>query len=165
MKWQGNEPLGPYLNHWGCHIISILGKVEFRAKGAFKWTNEQIVEVYKNAVHLGYIQEEVVDKKGNPVDGCDVLHGRELFNLAAEYAGIPDRAKYYRHEEWNYQPNADEDEILELKRHGYAGSHFVDGNNKANQNPWALEIQFDPIEGGSRCAKEGWIASKRILGF
>lgn len=164
MKWQTNGPLGPYINHWGCHFCSILQKVEKMSKGAFKWTNEQIVEIQKNAIHLEFLTPDI-EKDGKPFDGCTVLYGDKIFNIAAEYAGIEVRAKGYRHEEWNYQPNANEEEILELKRDGYAGSHFVSGNNVANQKPWTKEIEYDGIEGGSRCAQEGWIASKRIMSF
>lgn len=165
MKYQTNKELGPFLNHWGCNFCSILQKVERKSGYKFKWTNEQIVEVYKNAMHLGIVSPEVVDKDGKPFDGCIVMDGKLLFNLAAEYAGIDARAKAFRHEEWNYQPHENEEEVLELKRNGYGGSHFVSGNNVANQHPWTHEIEYDGIEGGSRCAQEGWVASKRILGF
>lgn len=165
MKFQSNPELGPFLNHWGCNVCSILQKVEKKLGYTFKWTNEQIVEVYKLGIVAGFIQDEVYNKDGSPKDGCDVLDYVGFFNLAAKYANSAWRAKNMRHAEYNYQPLENEEEILELKRDGYAGSHFVTGNNKANQSPWQKEIEYDGIEGGSQCQKLGWIASKRILVF
>jgi hypothetical protein len=165
MKWQTNKELGPYLNHWGCFIDSILQKVEKKSGYQFKWTNEQIVEIYKHGISAGFIQEEIANPDGTPKDGCDVLDVVGVFNLGADFAGIADRAKSYHYAEHDYQPQDNETEILELKRDGYAGSHYVDGNDKANQTPWQNEIEFDPIEGGSNCARVGWIASKRIFVF
>ena len=134
--------------------------------GNVKFTNDDVVAVYRRAMDLGYVQKEVASPSGAPADGCTVLDGLGLFNLAASYSGAKIRAKSYRHESADYEiiPTAEE-EILELKRAGYTGSHFVCGNGIAKSGRWQNEIEFDPIEGGSQCARSGWIASKRIIEF
>lgn len=168
MKYQTNPQLGPFLNHWGCHIHSILEKVEKVSGWNVKFTNENVLTVYYLGMSKGFIQREVFDKNGIPSDGCIILatgkdtHGDEVFNIGAEILGIHYRATEYRYESADYVPKKDEEEILELKRRGYYGSHFVSGTNIVGCN-WKKEIEFDPIEGGSNCARDGWIESKRIL--
>jgi len=168
MKFQTNPPLGPFINHWGCHIDSILEKVEKVCGGTKKFSNDDVLTVYYLGMAKGFIQREVFDKNGIAIDGCLVLangddtHGDEIFNLGAELLGIPFRAKGYRKEVAAYEPKAGEEEILCLKRKNYAGEHFVAGTNIVGMN-WKKEIEFDPIEGGSNCARDGWIDSKRIL--
>jgi hypothetical protein len=171
MKYQTNPELGQYLNHWGCYIISILEKVE-KANPGFKFSNSDIDKVYITAMRHGYVSLEV-NRNGNPFDGCTVQnytpdqkwdgHGTVgIFNTACDMFGLKNRCISSRHESKNYIPISGEEEILELKRDKYKGSHFVDGNGKANVH-LLDEIEFDPIEGGSQCAKLGWIDSKRIL--
>lgn len=162
MKFQTNPSLGGYINHWGCHIISILQKVEKLSGGKIKLSNSDVCAIYLKAKSDGAVQAEISDCKGNPLDGCDVYHGDHLFNIAVEMFNFPIRCIEYRKESALYIPSRGEEEILELKRDGYKGSHFVAGNGKPS-NPWQKEIEFDPIEGGSKCASLGWIASKRIM--
>jgi hypothetical protein len=162
MIYQTDERLGPYLNHWGCHICSILHKVEKRNKVTFDWT--QVLAVYKDGMSRGYIQQEVQDVHGNPDDGCSVLDGKALYNLAAQYKGISELAGAYSHQESSYVPAPNDEEILELKREGYNGSHFVAGNGHTGDTMQS-EIEFDPIEGGSHCARDGFINTKRIITF
>jgi hypothetical protein len=166
MKYQTNTPLGPFINHWGCHITSILEKVE--KAGGVKFTNDDVLTVYYTGMAKGFIQREVFDSNGIPKDGCFILatgndtHGDEIFNIGAGLLGVPFRATGYRKELANYTPNPGEEELLCLKRKGYDGLHFVAGNNKSGVR-LVDEIEFDPVEGGSNCARTGWIDSKRIL--
>jgi hypothetical protein len=163
LKYQTNPQLGPFLNHWGCHICSILCKVEIR--GGVKFTNAEVYAIYQEAIHAGIVQAEIKNELGQPLDGCTVYDGARLFNLAAGFKGVPDRAASYRHENADYVIKSNEEEILELKRSGYLGSHFVSGTGISNPDHWQGEIEFDPIEGGSQCGRIGYIASKRILKF
>lgn len=170
MKYQTNKALGPFLNKWGCHIACILQKVEKACGGSKKFTNEDVVTIYKRGIAEGHIQKEEFNPDGTAKIGCLVLDkdgsgasdGEFLFNFGAELLGVSVRAKSYRREKADYVPKQGEEEILELKRHGYNGSHFVSGTNIVGSN-WKKEIEFDPIEGGSNCARDGWIESKRIL--
>lgn len=170
MKYQTNPSLGPFLNHWGCHVASILEKVEKASGWTKKFTNDDVVKIYRAGMECGHIQKEVFNADGSPRDGCLILDkdksgasdGEFIFNLGAELLGVPFRAKSYRKESADYVPGKGEEEVLELKRSGYNGSHFVAGTNVVGSN-WKKEIEFDPIEGGSFCAREGWIESKRIL--
>lgn len=172
MKFQTNPSLGPFLNHWGCHIHSILSKVEKVCGGAAKFSNDDVLTVYFRGMSEGWIQREVFDKEGRPLDGCLVLARSEkdgtrscgdlIFNFGAELLGVPFLATGYRKESSEYVPVAGEEEILCLNRKSYSGEHFVSGTGIVGSN-WKKEIEFDPIEGGSNCARDGWIASKRIL--
>ena len=165
MKYQTNPELGPYINLWGCDICSILSKVEKKSGYTWSWTNDQIVEVYKKGILAKFIQEEVANPDGSPLDGCDVEDYAGFYNLAAEYAGIKSVCVEMRFEDHLYEPLANEEEILELKRANHAGSHFVAGNGNTSPTNLETELEFDPIEGGSITAAQGWIASKRILVF
>ena len=162
MKFQTNPPLGPFINHWGCHFSDILQKVE-KTGGYPKWfSNDDVLTIYYRSMAEGYLQREQFNKNETPLDGCTVQNGDKIFNLGAELLGIPFRATDYRHEAADYVPKAGEEEILELKRKGYNGSHFVSGTNIVGCN-WKKEIEFDSVEGGSNCSRDGWIESKRIL--
>lgn len=121
----------------------------------------------------GFVQQEEFTADGKPFDGCTILNyddqgkwdghgGMGLFNTACDMFNVHARAVEYRRESKDYQPKAGEEEILELKRSGYHGSHFVSGNGNHGV-PLASEIEFDPIDGGSNTARLGWIESKRIL--
>ena len=164
MKYQTNPELGPFINAWGCHICCILEKVEKVSGYAYSFTNEAILEVYRQGMADGFIQKEIKDDAGNPVDGCDVLDGVGFFNLAAQYAGIPHRLKSYMHVGVDFCKLEVEEEILKCAYPGHAGFHFMSGNG-IKSNPWQGEIEFDPIEGGSHTAKFGDIIEKRILVF
>lgn len=158
MKYQTNESLGPFINHWGCHICSILEKVEKLSVGIgkpFKFSNSDVGAVYITAMRHGAVQQEIT-KDGKPFDGCSVLDGAGLFNIACQMFDLPIEATGYRKETNDYVCKDNEEEVLELKRAGYNGSHFVAGNKYGG-------IEFDPIEGGSVCAARGWVESKRVL--
>lgn len=126
----------------------------------FKFSNSDVGGVYITAIRHGIVQKEVRTEDGEPKDGCTVYNGKALFNMCADMFDLPCECIDMRTEGKDYQPKPGEEEILELKRKDMEGSHFVAGNGK----PGALadEIEFDPIEGGSKCARVGWIASKRI---
>jgi len=173
MKWQTNDPLGPFINNWGCFFHSDLEKVEKTLNWQHRFTNEQILEIY----HYGmshtfryadgttkpWISPEVYSGGGIPLDGCFIWNAPGIFNIGAEMLGSKARcAKYSGCISAKYLPKRNEEELLCLERHGYDGSHFVAGTNKPGI-PWQNEIEFDPIEGGSNCARLGWIDSKRIL--
>ena len=158
MKYQTNESLGPFINHWGCNFCSILEKVEVtsvRYGKPFKFSNSDVGGVYLTAMRHGIVQNEVRSEDGEPLDGCLVYNGKSLFNLCATMFDLPVECVEMRTEGKDYKPKLGEEEILELKRDGMKGSHFVSGNGKGG-------IEFDPIEGGSKCAQVGWIESKRI---
>ena len=171
MKYQTNPELGPFLNHWGCHFCCILEKVEIKTNQ--KFSNAEVVAIYQKAMSEGYVQKEVRDHENHPIDGCTILDGDKngagdgdkIFNLGAELKGSPIRAIGYRWESKDYVIKPNEEEILELKRVGYPGSHFVSGTGVPHPELWQHEIEFDPIEDGSQCARHGWIESKRILSF
>ena len=163
MKYQTNPSHGPFINHWGCNLCCIMEKVEVtsaRYGRPFKFSNSDVGGVYLTAIRHGIVQKEVRSEDGEPLDGCAVYNGKALFNLCAEMFSLPVECVEMQTEGKYYQPKPNEEEILELKRKGMDGSHFVSGNGKSGV--LADEIEFDPIEGGSRCAKEGWIESKRI---
>jgi hypothetical protein len=158
MKYQTNEELGVFINKWGCHICSVLCKAEVTSRRFgkyFKFSNSDVGAVYLAGMEKGFIQAEEY-KDGKPFDGCSVLDGARLFNLAASMFDLPVVATRYRWENKDYTPKEGEEELLELKRTGMQGSHFVCGNGSGG-------IEFDPIEGGSQAARLGWVESKRIL--
>jgi hypothetical protein len=161
LKYQTNPELGPFLNKWGCFHNSILCKLEKHAKG-YRFTNDDVRRVYITAMRHGVVQEEAFDGKGKPLDGCDILDHMELYNLAAVMFGIRSRCVEYRVEKPDYHTKPNEEEILELKRNGLKGSHFVCGNGSFGV-PVKARVEFDPIEGGSNCARDGWIESIRIM--
>ena len=162
MKWQTNEELGPFINHWGCFFCSILEKVEKATGYTLHFSNEMIVGIYVYGMRQGWITKEEY-KNNIPANGCFVLDAPALYNYAAQQLGVKTTCtKYSGRVSDKYAPKAGEEEILCLARKGYDGFHFVDGTNKA-ATPWQGEIEFDPIEGGSNCARAGWIDSKRIL--
>jgi hypothetical protein len=158
LKYQTNESHGPFINHWGCNLCSIMQKVEktsARYGKPFKFSNSDVGGVYLTAMRHGIVQKEVRSEDGEPLDGCTIYNGKALFNLCADMFSLPVECVEMRTEPKDYKPKPGEEEILELKRDGMKGSHFVSGNGKCG-------IEFDPIEGGSKCAKAGWIESKRI---
>ena len=126
----------------------------------FKFSNSDVGGVYLSAMRHGLVQKEVRSEDGEPLDGCTVYNGKALFNLCADMFYLPVECVEMREEAKDYRPKPGEEEILELKRTGMTGSHFVSGNGKSG--PLAKEIEFDPIEGGSVTARLGWIESKRI---
>jgi hypothetical protein len=161
MKFQTNGELGPFLNHWGCFFNSDLAKVEKSTGWTKHFSNENVVGIYVEGMKRNWIMQEKW-KDGKPYDGCFVIDAPAVYNYASEQLGSKWRCTGYRKEDKLYIPCAGEEEILELGRDGYNGSHFVAGTNKIC-SPWQGEIEFDPIEGGSQCAKIGFIKSKRIL--
>jgi len=172
MKFQTNEELGLFINHWGCFFCSILEKVEKSTGWTRHFTNENIVGIYvycmkQTSLYKGnntikpWISAEKWEN-GKPSDGCFVWDTMSVYNYAAEQLETVWRCTGYRKVDKLYIPCASEEEILELGRNRYKGSHFVAGTNKIC-HPWKNEIEFDPIEDGSQCAKTGFIKSKRIL--
>lgn len=162
MKYQTNPELGPFINHWGCFFCSILEKVEKSTGWQKHFSNANIVGIYEYGIKHGWITPEVWDGS-NPKDGCFVLDAPAVYNYAAELLGSKWQCVKYHKVDKLYIPCAGEEEILELGRPGYNGSHFVAGTGAAHVPDWQKEIEFDPIEGGSQCAKVGFIKSKRIL--
>jgi hypothetical protein len=161
MKYQTNESLGPFINQWGCFLMCILEKVEIFSPG-FKFSNSDVCAIYTEGMRRGYIQAEVFDEYKRPKDGCDILNQCGVFNLAAIMFNLRVRCIDYRIEKSTYIPVGNETEILELKRIGHKCSHFVSGNGNSGVNLKA-ELEFDPIEGGSITARDGWIETKRIF--
>lgn len=135
--------------------------MEKHAKG-YRITNDDVKRAYMTAMRHGVIQNEVFDRDGKPIDGCDILDHMEFYNLSAVLFGIRSRCLEYRWEPADYKTKPGEEEILELKRSGVKGSHFVCGNGSYGV-PVKARIEFDPIEGGSNSARDGWIESVRIL--
>lgn len=162
MKFQTNPELGPFINHWGCFFCSILEKVEKSTGWTKHFSNENVVGIYVEGMKRGWITKEVWEND-KPKDGCFVLDAPAVYNYAAEQLGSKWRCTKYRKVDKLYLPYAGEEEILELGRDGYYGSHFVAGTGVIHSPDWRDEIEFDPIEGGSQCAKLGFIKSKRIL--
>src|SRR5574344_1219874 len=162
MKYQTNPELGPFINHWGCFLCSILEKVEKSTGWEKHFSNENIVGIYQHGINAGWITKEVWDG-ATPKDGCFVLDAPSVYNYAAEFLGVRARCSGYKKVDKTYIPARNEEEILCLGRAGYNGSHFVAGTGVAHVPEWQGEIEFDPIEDGSQCAKLGFIKSKRIL--
>jgi len=162
MKFQTNEELGPFINHWGCFFCSILEKVEKATEWTQHFSNPAVVAIYVEGMKRGWITQEVWEND-KPKDGCFVLDAPAVYNYAAEQLGGKWRCTGNRKVDKLYLPYAGEEEILELGRAGYNGSHFVAGTGVIHSPDWRDEIEFDPIEGGSQCAKLGFIKSKRIL--
>lgn len=153
--------MGPFLNKWGCFHNSILCKLEKHAGGR-RFTNDEVRWIYFQGIQNRFIQEELFDSHGKPLDGCDILDQKGFYNFAAKMFGIKSRCIEYRYEPATYQTKKDEEEILELKRNGVRGSHFVCGNGSFGV-PVKARIEFDPIEGGSNSARDGWVESVRIF--
>lgn len=162
MKFQTNPELGPFINHWGCFFMSDLEKVEKSTGWTKRFSNENVVGIYVYSMNAGWITKEEW-KNGKPFNGCFVLDAPAIYNYAAEQLGSKWRCTGYRKADKLYIPCAGEEELLELGRDGYNGSHFVAGTGVAHAPRWQGEIEFDPIENGSQCAKLGFIKSKRIL--
>jgi len=162
MKFQTNPELGLFINHWGCFFCSILEKVEKSTGWQKHFSNANVVGIYTVCMNMGWITKEEWDGS-TPKDGCFVLDALAVYNYAAEQFGSVWRCTKYRKMDKLYLPYAGEEELLELGRNGYNGSHFVAGTGVIHSPDWRDEIEFDPIEGGSQCAKVGFIKSKRIL--
>ncbi len=160
MKFQTNPELGLFINHWGCFYCSILEKVEKSTKWTRHFSNDDVVKVYKDCIASGMISPEQW-KNNKPSDGCFVYNAPGVYNYAAKFLESKARCTGYKKVNKNYKPLSGEEEILCLNRKGYNGSHFVAGTNVAGI--LKEEIEFDPIEYGSNCAKRGFIQSKRIL--
>jgi len=94
MKYQTNEELGPFINHWGCFFCSILEKVEKTTGWTKHFSNENVVGIYNEGMKLGYITPEKWEGR-NPVDGCFVLDAPAIFNMAAEMLDTPFRCSGY----------------------------------------------------------------------
>ena len=158
MKYQTNPSHGKFINAWGCNICSIMCKVEItsaRYGKPFKFSNSDVGGVYLEAMRRGIVGPETYTEDGEPLDGCVVFNGKALFNLCAEMFNLPVYCESMVQAPASYVPTTGEEEILELRRPDYKGSHFVCGDGKGG-------IQFDPIEGGSKMARFGYVASKRI---
>jgi hypothetical protein len=158
---QTDKELGPYINKWGCFLISILRLVEKNGTG-YTFRAHDILKIYENAMRHELVSREVKDSDGSPKDGCTILEQRGLYNMAAEMYGFNTRCLNYYWRPADYQKQTGEDEILELKRSGVKGSHFVTGNGSFGV-PVLNRIEFDPIAGGSVTARRGWIESIRIF--
>ncbi|VVB60784.1 Uncharacterised protein [uncultured archaeon] len=163
MLFQTDRVFNNFINEYGCNMFSILFKVE--KAGLFKkhFTADDINNIYTSAMQCGIVGKESYDSEGRPDNGCYVMDGAALFNLGARSLGINAECKSISWMDRMYIPGLGEEEILELGRSGYKGSHFVAGNGIVTPDHWNSEIEFDPIEGGSRCGKTGFIKSKRIL--
>ncbi len=161
MIHQTDRALGAYINKWGCFLISILRLVEKNSNG-YTFQARDILKIYENAMRHELVSREVKDSDGNPKSGCYILNQRGLYNMATEMYGFNTRCLNYYWRPADYQKQTGEDEILELKRDGMAGSHFVTGNGSFGV-PVLNRIEFDPIAGGSITARLGWIKSVRIF--
>ena len=163
MIHQTDKELGLYINKWGCFLISILRLVEKNGNG-YTFSAHDILKIYENAMRHELVGREVADEDGNPKGGCYILKQQMLYNMAAEMYGFKTRCLSYRREKPDYIPDITkgEEEILELKRDGMSGSHFVTGNGKKSKTLIG-RIEFDPIAGGSVTARRGWIESVRIF--
>lgn len=163
MIHQTDKELGPYINKWGCFLMAIIQKVEKNGNG-YTFSARDILKIYENAMRHELVRREVADKDGNPKGGCYILKQQMLYNMAAEMYGFNTRCLSYKKEDASYIPDTTkgEEEILELKRDGMAGSHFVSGNGKKSKTVIG-RIEFDPIAGGSVTARRGWIESIRIF--
>lgn len=163
--YQTDPSLGPYINKWGCDLMSIAYLASVQSGKPL--TTESVLRAYQVGMKLGYIQKEEAAPDGSPVDGCDIYNYPEVFKL---FGG---NCKAFKFETATYQPASNELEILKCKRDGVKGVHFMAGNGKANSTPWQAEIAFDPIEyhvddngvktPGSWTQGDGWIVDKRIL--
>jgi len=80
----------PLLEPLGMSFCCILEKVE--QKTGLKFSNAEVVAVYQQAMHIGIVQKEVFDHEGHPIDGCDILNGVAVFNLAAKLKSSPIRS-------------------------------------------------------------------------
>lgn len=155
MKYQTDKELGPFINKWGCFFISILYHVEKQTGKEFSC--DEILAIYREAIVRGYVQKELADAQGRPLDGCDVYDPKSVFLLAGGYC------KGFYKAPRDFVPASNEVEILCLARADHKGFHFVAGNKNTKTGKLADEIAFDPIKGGSLTAKLGWIDSKRVL--
>ena len=163
MIYQTNRALGAYINKWGCFLVAIIQKVEKNGNG-LTFNERDILGIYENAKRHGFVSQEEANKDGTAKDGCYILEPQMLYNMVSEMFGFSTRCLSYRKEDANYIPDTikGEEEILELKRDGMSGSHFVSGNGKKSKTVIG-RIEFDPIESGSITARRGWIESIRIF--
>ena len=171
MKYQTNPELGPFINEWGCFFTSGLEKVEKSTGWTKHFSNPNVVGIYQYCMEQTFryydgtikpwISAEEWDGS-KPKNGCFIWNLPAVYNYAAEFLGSHYRCTGYKKVDKLYVPKRNEEEILCLGRDGYNGTHFVSGTG-VKETPWQGEIEFDPIEGGSQCAKKGFIESKRIL--
>ena len=161
--YQTNRALGAYINKWGCFLMAIIQKVEKNGNG-LTFNERDILGIYENAKRHGFVSQEKANKDGTAKDGCYVLEPQMLYNMVSEMFGFRTRCLSYKKEDSDYTPDTTigEEEILELKRDGMSGSHFVSGNGKKSKTVIG-RIEFDPIESGSITARLGWIDSIRIF--
>jgi hypothetical protein len=135
--------------------------LEKHAKGR-RFSNDEVKWIYFQGMQNRFIQQELFTNDGKPLDGGYILDQKGFYNFAAQMFGIKSRCVEYRREPVSYKTKPGEEEILELKRSGVKGSHFVCGNGSFGV-PLKARIEFDPIEGGSKSARDGWIESVRVF--
>jgi hypothetical protein len=146
MIFQTNPKLGSVINHFGCYMCSQLYLVEKYSK--IPMTVEGVMTIYNTAI------KTVFDPKTKKMvigDECFVNDAQSLLKLAGGK-----NLKALGTKPASYIPTKDEVEILCMYNPKTDFTHFVVGNGQS-------KVEFDPIGGGSRTAREGYVKSKRIF--
>jgi hypothetical protein len=147
MLLQSEKDLGPYVNKYGCYMMSIL----FHAMMARRkpMTASEVIAIYVSAKASGLIGPEKADKDGHPIDGCYVNDPAMLYHVAGGGHVLIKKV------DGLYQCKADEREILAWFNARTNFTHFTAGNGSG-------VCVYDPL-GQSITRSEGVIISKRIL--
>ena len=140
---QNDMRLRSPIRQYGCYFMSLLWHIN-------RYTNTPLsVQRINSSIYHGAVQQGFMTSNcyvQDPTGFCQWL------GWDAVYTG--------KHEKPDYICGPNEAEIL-LFKHDKAGDHFVAGDGKGNvtYDPWYHE------RGGSLCASEGVLVSKRIFKF
>lgn len=150
MYKQTDRRFSPIIQDFGCYFMCILYIVE---KYYLKrdMTISEIQDIYMQGVAKHDIDpEEWYDDR--TVDGCYIRYPVLFIQLVLDYFNLP-----FDVISCNISTIAHKDcfNILYLVR-GEGVHHFVVGTSMS-------DIEWDPWDGGSRCAKEGRIESVRCI--
>ena len=138
MVYQTDTPLGNVINHFGCYFCSILYFIEKFV--GIQMTDDSVLQIYNSCVANGIIGNE-----------CFINDSDKLMNFVA-----PGFAVSKGKQDPTYQLQQNEFEVLCMYNPKTDFTHFIAGDGNGN-------VEFDPIQGGSRTAREGYVKSLRIF--
>lgn len=148
MIFQTDDEFEPDIQHFGCYFLSILWQLN-RLLGVPQLDHKVVEAIYQG--------EKGVDANNNGVTDmeteCFVSDPQGLCDFVAR-----GRVRFLGHKSADYSTKAGEFAVQCWYNPATKFHHFV-------AEGLGGHVAYDPIEGGSRTVREGYIESKRIFRF
>lgn len=139
MIYQTDEEFPPDIQHYGCYFLSLLFQID----------RVLLLGIMDHKIIRSIYDAESADFDIGPE--CYMANPQGLANYVA-----PKRIEFLGKFERFYMCKEGEFEVCRWTNPATDFGHFVGGDGGGN-------VIYDPIEGGSRTVREGYLESKRIF--